>query len=148
MPDPLFPYAHIVTGVLVLIVGFGFHFVGQLVSIINWDFATRIGVQAKNTPPEFLVYEKGTAVADVAIGWVYGVAGVGLLLGTSWGFTLSWIPGAIVLYHGISAWFWYGNQRRLGHPLMSDAVRIPWCTANVATGLLTIAVAWNAASFT
>ncbi len=144
MPDQLFPYAHIVAGVLVLLVGFIFHWVGQLVSLVNWDFATRIGLQDKGAPPEFLVYERGTAVADVAIGWVYGVAGVGLLLGTPWGFKLAWIPGVVLVYHGISAWFWYGNQKKLGRQMMSDAVRIPWCVANVITGGLAIAVAWNA----
>jgi hypothetical protein len=33
--------------------------------------------------PEHKVYEHGTAVADVLIGWIYGVAGVGLLFGFS-----------------------------------------------------------------
>ena len=132
MPDQLFPYAHVVTGVLVLLVGFVFHWVGQLVSLVNWDFA--IGLQEKGAPPEFLAYESGTAVADVAIGWVYGVAGVGLVLGTSWGLTLAWIPGVILLYHSICAWFWYANQEKIGHQVMSDAVRIPWCIANLATG--------------
>jgi hypothetical protein len=144
MPDQLFPYSHIVAGVMVLLVGFTFHWVGQLVSLVNWDFATRIGLQDKGAPPEFLVYERGTAVADVTIGWVYGVAGVGLLLGTPWGFKLAWIPGAVLIYHGISAWFWFGNQTKSGHRLHSEGMRMAWCAANVVAGALAITVAWYA----
>jgi hypothetical protein len=142
--NQLFPYANIVTGVLVLLVGFLFHWVGQLISVLNWDFATRIGLQESGGPPEYLVYERGTAVADVAIGWIYGVAGVGLILGAPWGFKLAWFPGVVLIYHAISAWFWYGNQKKAGHPLMSETFRTTWCLANLVTGVLAVAVAWNA----
>lgn len=141
----VFPHANVVAGTLVLIVGFTFHWIGQLVSVLNWDLATRMGLQEKGAPPEFLVYERGSAVADIAIGWIYGIAGVGLILGTSWGFTLAWFPGVLLIYHSISAWFWYGNQRKAGYPLMSGAKRIMWCLANLVTGGLAVAVAWNAA---
>ena len=141
--NQLFPHANVAAGVLVLVVGFTFHWIGQLVSILNWDFATRIGLQEQDAPPEYLAYERGTAVADVAIGWTYGIAGVGLIAGAPWGFTLAWFPGVILIYHGISAWFCYGNQNKAGHALMSDAKRISWCLANLVTGVLAVAVAWN-----
>ena len=142
--NQLFLHANIVARVLVLLVGFTFHWIGQLVSVLNWDFATRIGLQEKGTPREYLVYERGTAVADVAIGWTYGIAGVGRILGAPWGFTLAWFPGVVLIYHSLSAWFWYGNQKKAGHLLMSDAKRTIWCLANLVTGVLTVAVAWNA----
>jgi hypothetical protein len=143
--DQVFPYANTVTGVLVLAVGFVFHWIGQLISILNWDLATRIGLQEKGLLPEYKVYEHAIAVADVAIGWIYGMAGVGLILGTAWGFRLAWFPGVILIYHGISFWFWTGNQMRSGHKLASDPLRIGWSLANMITGLLAILVAWSAA---
>jgi len=142
--NPLFPYANIVAGVLVLIVGFLFHWVGQLVSLLNWEFAERIGLQEKGAPPEFVIYERGTAAADVIIGWLYGVAGVGLLLNEPWGYTLAWFPGVILIYHGLSAWYWYGNQMKAGYTSFTDPKRAIWCLANLATGMLTVAVAWSA----
>jgi hypothetical protein len=142
--SPLFPHANLVAGVMVLLVGFLFHWVGQLVSLFNWDFATRIGLQDKGAPPEFLIYERGTAAADAAIGWIYGLAGVGLILDAPWGFTLAWFPGVILIYHSISAWFWYGNQMKAGYALLTDPKRSVWCLANLATGLLAVAVAWAA----
>jgi hypothetical protein len=96
--NQIFPYANIVTGILVLIVGFLMHWIGQLVSIINWEFATKIGLQEKEMPNEFKVYEHAIAVADVAVGWTYGLAGVGLILDTPWSYQLIWIPGAILIY--------------------------------------------------
>jgi hypothetical protein len=141
--NQLFPYSNIVAGVLVLVVGFAFHWIGQLISILNWDLATRIGLQEKGILPEYKVYEHGIAVADVAIGWVYGIAGLGLVLGTQWGFKLAWFPGVVLIYHGISAWFWTGNQKRAGHQLMPDAMRVGWCLVNVITGVLTTLVAWH-----
>ena len=33
----LFPYDNIVIGILILIVGFGFHWIGQLISVLNWE---------------------------------------------------------------------------------------------------------------
>lgn len=141
--DQLFPHANVVAGVLVLIVGFVFHWVGQLISILNWQLATRIGLQESGGPPEYLVYERGTAAADAAIGWIYGVAGVGLLLGEPWGFKLAWFPGVVLLYHSLCAWFWYGNQKKAGHQLFSDDKLVVWCLANFATGALAVAVAWK-----
>lgn len=36
----LFPYDNIVVGILILIVGFVFHWIGQLISVIDWEFGT------------------------------------------------------------------------------------------------------------
>jgi hypothetical protein len=141
--NQLFPYANVVAGVLVLLVGFLFHWIGQLISVLDWDLATRIGLQEKGAPAEYRVYEHGIAVADVAIGWTYGLAGLGLVLGTPWAYKLAWVPGVVLVYHSISFWFWTANQRRAGHCLASQPMRIGWSLANLATGMLTIAVAWN-----
>ncbi len=135
---------NIIVGILTLIVGFGFHWIGQLVSVINWDFATRIGLQEKDAPPEYKVYEHAIAIADVALAWIYGLAGVGLLLDADWGYKLAWFPGVVMVYHGISFWFWVGNQRKDGHPYVSDSLRIGWFLANCITGLLAILLAWTA----
>jgi hypothetical protein len=140
----LFPYANVVAGVLILIVGFVFHWVGQLVSVLNWGLATRLTLQEDGLPPEYKVYEHAIAVADVALGWIYGVAGVGLILDARWGYMLAWLPGAILIYHSISYWFWTGNRRRAGHQLTSDPMRIGWTMANLVTGVLALLVAWNA----
>ena len=139
----MFPYSNVVVGVLVLVVGFVFHWIGQLISVLNWDLAIRLGLQEKDVPPEYLVYEKGTAAADVAIGWIYGIAGVGLIWGTSWGFKLAWFPGVVLIYHGFCEWYWCGNAKRAGHPLLSDSSRMVWCLVNLVTGMLAIAVAWS-----
>jgi len=138
----LFPYANIIAGVLVLVVGFGFHWLGQLVCVLNWDKATQIGLQEKGLLPEYKAYEHAIAVADVSIGWIYGVAGIGLLFKAEWGYKLAWIPGSILLYHAISAWVWEGNRRKAGHRLMTDSLRIGWCFANALVGIFTLIVAW------
>jgi uncharacterized membrane protein (UPF0136 family) len=142
--NEFFPYANIVVGLLVIIVGFGFHWVGQLISISNWEFATRIGLQERGLLPEYKVYEHAIAVADVAIGWTYGVAGVGLLLGADWGFKLAWIPGAVMIYHAVSFWFWTRNRNRLGTILEKQPLRITWTFVNGGTGAAAVLVAWNA----
>ncbi len=141
--NEIFPYAQQVTGVLVLLVGFGFHFVGQLISVINWNKAVQWGLQEKSMPPEYRVYEHGIAVADVALAWVYGLAGVGLLLGAVWASKLAWFPGVLLPYHAISAWCWTRNQKTNGHPLKSDTFWVVWCSANLLTGVLALATAWQ-----
>jgi len=138
----LFPYANIVAGILIFIVGFCAHWLGQLISVVNWDFATRIGLQENNLLPEYKVYEHAIAIADSAIGWLYGVAAIGLLLDAEWGYKLAWIPGSIFLYHAISAWAWETNRRAAGKRYWSDALRIGWCSVNVVTGLFSLIVAW------
>ncbi len=42
-----FPYDNIVVGAMVIVVGFVFHWIGQLVCILNWEFATKIGLVEK-----------------------------------------------------------------------------------------------------
>ena len=143
MTTQLFPYANIIVGILIFIVGFGLHFIGQLISLVNREFAVRIGIWEKGMIPEFEVYERGIAVADVMIGWIYGIAAVGLILNAPWAYKLAWIPGVIMVYHSLSFWFWVGNQNKLGHPLNTNRFRITWFTANLVTGVLTILVAWR-----
>ena len=147
MESPLFPYANVLAGVLLLIVAFGLHFVGQLVSVISWEFATRIGLQEAGMPAEFKVYEKAIAIADVAIGWIYGVVVVGLFVGASWAYTLLWIPGTVLVYHSISAWFWMGYQRKQGfEKAASPGMRVGWFIANFGTGALSLLLAWLSSS--
>ncbi len=141
--NQVFPYANIVTGILVLIVGFGFHWIGQLISVLNWELAMKIGLQEKNAPVEYKVYEHGFAITDILIGWIYGIAGGGLILNADWGFKLAWLPGVVLLYHSLSFWFWSRNQRNAGHRLMTDSLRVGWFLANGLTGILTILVAWQ-----
>ncbi|HOO78717.1 MAG TPA: hypothetical protein PLI51_08065, partial [bacterium] len=138
----LFPYANVVAGALIVVVGVCFHWLGQLVSVVNWGLATRLGLQEKALPPEYKVYEHALAVADVALGWIYGVAAVGLFLDAGWGYKLAWIPGSILLYHAVGAWVWEANRRAAGHRLMSDSLRIGWCFANAVAGVFVLAVAW------
>lgn len=144
MHTQIFPYANIVVGILIFIVGFVFHWIGQLISLIDWAFATKIGLQEKKALPEYKVYEHAIAVADVMIGWIYGIAAVGLILNIPWAFKLAWIPGVIMIYHGFSFWFWIGNQNKSGHPTTSSALRIVWFLTNLTTGVLAILVAWTA----
>jgi hypothetical protein len=143
--EHVFPYDNIVAGCLVLVVGFVFHWLGQMLSVLDWRLATRLGLQEAGMPPEYRVYEHAIAVADAALGWLYGIAGVGLLLGASWGYKLAWFPGVVLVYHAISFWAWTGNQRKAGHALTSSSFRVGWAAANLVTGLLAISVAWNAA---
>ena len=142
--NQLFPYANLVTGILVLIVGFLFHWIGQLISAINWEFATKIGLQEKGMPKEFRVYEQAIAYADAIIGWVYGIAGVGLILNAPWSYKLLWFPGIILIYHGLSAWFWFGNQKKISCQLVSGSFRIIWSSMNIITGILATIIAWQA----
>jgi hypothetical protein len=142
MTEQVFPYANIIVGILIFIVGFIFHWVGQIVSLINWDFAVRIGIAEKNMIPEFKVYERGIAAADALLGWIYGIAAVGLILNAQWAYKLAWIPGVILVYHGLSFWFWVGNQNKAGYPLNSKGLRIVWSLTNLVTGILAILVAW------
>ena len=143
---PIFPYANIVTGVLLLLIGFCVHWIAQLISVINWNLATRMGLQEKDMPHEYKVYEHAIAVADVAIGWIYGVAAVGLFLNEEWGYKMAWIPGSILLYHAISAWFWERNRRIAGRQFWPESLRIGWCGLNALTGILSILLAWTAKS--
>jgi len=141
--NTILPYANIVAGILIFIIGFCFHWLGQFVSVLNWDLATKLGLQEKGLLPEHKVYEHAIAVADSAMAWLYGVAAVGLILDADWGYKLAWIPGSILLYHAISAWAWEGNRRKKGHRVWSNFMRIGWCTANALTGVLALLVAWS-----
>lgn len=142
MKTQLFSYANIIIGVLIFIVGFIFHWLGQLISIINWEFAKKIGLQEKEILPEYVVYEKGIAVADVLIGWIYGVVAVGLFLNCDWAYKLAWIPAVVLIYHALSFWFWTGNQNKAGQSTTSNTTRVVWFLINFITGVLTIIVIW------
>jgi hypothetical protein len=136
--------AHFLIGLLILIMGAGFHWLGQLASLLNRELAIRLGLVEKDLPAGYRAYEDALAVADAALGWVYGLAGVGLMLDARWGYAMAWAPGFMFVYHGISAWMWEGHRRRQGHRLWSDGLRIGWCGANLIIGLLALGLAFAA----
>jgi hypothetical protein len=142
MYNEIFPFANIIVGILIFIVGFIFHWFFQLISAINWNYATKIGVQEKKMIPEYKVYEHGTAVADSLLGWIYGIAAVGLILNISWAYKLAWIPAVILIYHGLSFWFWKGNQNKSGHKMTSNSFRVAWFLLNFVPGILCILIIW------
>ncbi len=141
--DQIFPQANLVAGLLVLVVGFGFHFAGQLYSVLNLEGAIKLGIQEADSPEEYRAYELGIAVADVLVGWTYAIAGIGLIADAAWGYVWAWIPGAVLTYHGLSFWFWTRNQERADYdrPFTRWPARHIWFAANLTTGLLAIAVA-------
>jgi len=141
--DQIFPQANIVAGVLVLIVGFGLHFLGQLYSLLNLQGAIKLGIQEADMPDEYRAYELGIAVADVLIGWTYAIAGIGLIVDAPWAYVWAWIPAVALTYHGLSHWFWTRNQQRAGYdrPFTRWPARHIWLGANLSTGLLAMAVA-------
>ncbi len=141
--DQVFPAANVVAGVLVLIVGFGFHFLGQLYSVVDWDRATQLGLQEAGAPPEYQVYERAIAVSDSLLGWTYGIAGIGLVTDAAWGYVWAWLPAVVLTYHSLGFWFWTQGQRRAGHEFAITRwpARQIWFLANLVTGLFTMLVA-------
>ncbi|NVM17564.1 MAG: hypothetical protein HWN80_07595 [Candidatus Lokiarchaeota archaeon] len=137
----IFPFSNIVVGTLIFIVGFIFHWVGQLVSIVNWEFSVKIGIHEKNMVPEYKVYEYAMAIADVSIGWIYALASIGLTFNFFWGNTLAWFPGVLLLYHSIAYWVWIGKQNKAGNSTTSNKFRIVWFLLNFSTGILCILAA-------
>ena len=73
----------------VFVIGFCGHWFGQLISVLNWNLAKRLGLQEKDLLPEYKVYEHAIAFADTAMAWLYGVAVIGLILDTEWDYKLS-----------------------------------------------------------
>ncbi|MBI5458512.1 hypothetical protein [Methanobacterium sp.] len=138
----LFTYSNILAGVLILIIGFGFHFIGQLISVLDWKRAVKLGIAEKEILPEYRDYELGMAMADILVGWVYVLIGVGLILDISWSFKLAWIPGVIFIYHSISFWFWSRNQEYRGYKYRSTIGRMGWFLANLLSGIFIILFAW------
>lgn len=138
----LFPYANILAGSLVLIVGFGIHWLNQLSIFLHWELMPKDGFGI-HTLANASKYDRFVAVSDVTIGWIYGVIGIGLFMGTSWGYLLAWIPGLFITFEGISYWIVTGKKNLQGIKY-SYFNRIEWSTLNIVTGLFILFVAWNA----
>jgi hypothetical protein len=135
------PYTNIVIGIMILIVGFVSHWIGQLISIINWDYAIKLGLQEKKMLPEYRVYEHAIATSDVSIGWIYGIVAIGLIINLNWAFTFAFIPGIVFVYHSIFYWVMIGNQNKSGHPTTSNPFRITWFALNFITGIFALIIA-------
>ena len=130
-----------IAGTLVLVVGFLGHWLASLISLVNWDLAVRLGLQASGMTPEMKVYDYAFAVADVSIAWIYGIAGAGLLMNKSWGFQTAWFPGTILVYYSINFFAWSGGRIALGYDI--DRGRYACFLSNIITGFLSLAVAWD-----
>ena len=136
-----FPYANIIVGIMIFIVGFLFHWIGQFISLANWDYAKKIGLQDKKALPEYIVYEHAIATSDVSIGWFYGIVAIGLIMDISWAYTFILIPGTVLVYHSLFFWKLVGNQNKSGHPTTSNSLRITWFILNFITGILALFMA-------
>lgn len=135
------PYTHIIVGILILIGDFVFHWIGQLISLINWDYATNLGLQEKKLLPEFKVYEHAIATSDVSMGWIYGIVGIGLLINFKWINTFALIPGSVFVYHSLYYRKLIGNQNASGHPTTANSTRVAWFCLNFIAGILAILIA-------
>lgn len=144
MSEQLFPFANIITGILVLIIGFGLHWVGQVISWINWDLSEKLGIAPKGIKPEQMDYERGIAAGDSLIAWIYGIAAIGVIMNINWAYKLLWFPGVVLIYHALTFWFWTRNQIKSGRPMYSTTFAVVWCSANAVTGALAILLAWGA----
>lgn len=138
----LFPYANILAGSLVLIVGFGIHWLNQLSLFMHWELMPKdgFGIHMLTNASK---YDRFIAISDVTIGWIYGIIGIGLFMGTSWGYLLAWIPGLFITFEGISYWIITGKKNLQGIKY-SYFNRIEWSILNIITGLFILFVAWNA----
>ena len=135
-----------VAGTLFLVVAFLFHWVGQTLSLIDFDLALKLGIQEDGIPPEFSAYELGIAVGNCALGWTYGIAGVGVLVKKQWGYRMAWLPSVVLLYHSLCFNEWTAGWIRLGYgalPLAQPAGRYSWFVANLATAIIGLHVAWT-----
>jgi hypothetical protein len=101
-------------------------------------------LQESGISKEYKVYEHAIAVADSLVGWIYGIAAIGLFLNASWGYKCAWIPGSIFIYHSLSFIFWTGNRNKDGNKLESGSVRIIWFFVNLVTGIFAVLIAWRA----
>ena len=137
----IFVFDNVVIGIMILILGFLFHWLGQLISILNWEYAQKIGLQEKKNLPEYDTYEHAIAVADVLIGWIYPIVAIGLILNMEWVYTLVLIPGVVFTYHSLFFWVMKGNQNKSGHQISSQGFRITWFLLNFITGILSIIIA-------
>ncbi len=142
MLNDIIPFANIIVGILIFIVGFIFHWIGQLISLINWDYAKKIGLQDEKALPEYKVYEHAIAAADVSLGWIYGIVAIGLIMNTTWSYTFVLIPGTVFVYHSLFFWIMIGNQNKFGHPTTTNVTRITWFLLNFITGILAILIAF------
>ena len=144
MDQQVFPYANLIMAALVFFIGVLIHWIGQIISLANWDFAVKIGICSKNTTEEFKTYEKGIAAADAILGILYIITVVGLVWNLPWAYKLLWFPGVIFIYHGLSFWFWVGNQVKLGKATASPSLRSGWTLSNLISGILAVIMAWVA----
>jgi hypothetical protein len=53
MLNDIIRYANIIVGILIFLVGFIFHWIGQLISILDWNYATKLGLQEKKMLPKY-----------------------------------------------------------------------------------------------
>jgi hypothetical protein len=74
--------------------------------------------------------------------WVYGVAAVGLPLGSDWGYKLAWVPGSLLVYHSRCAWHWETDRRAAGQGIWTDPFVLAWCSANLISWACAGAAAW------
>ena len=91
----------IVLGV-VCVVFSGFGWLGQVISVINYPLAQRLGLQEKseNTDPLFQQAEINTAKWDSLVTWTLLAAGILMLMDHYWWPYLSLIAGGIYLDAG------------------------------------------------
>lgn len=88
-------------GIICLLFG-GVGYLGQVISVINFPLAQKLGLQEKNDHAEklFLNAERNTARWDFFVLWTLPVAGLLMLLNSPWWPHLSLIAGGVYLDAG------------------------------------------------
>lgn len=124
---------------------------GQLVSVVSWDRAVRLGLQEAedNVEPAFLADARAEALWDVFTLWPLIVAGALLAAGSSeWPF-FGLVGGATYLYFGGRGILTRREMMRMGLRIGdSGNVAVAWVMLAVwaAAGLGAVVSAWIALS--
>ena len=90
-----------VTGIVCVLFGL-VCFVGQLISVINFDLAQKLGLQEKNdaTEPIYRQLELNTAKWDLVVLWTLPAAGVLMLVDHTWWPYLALVAGGVCVDTG------------------------------------------------
>jgi len=134
----------IASGVLLLTIGFGRHWVWQLVYVLRSRTASSNPETKRSEATESLESLRRLALVEITTGWIHAISGVGVVTVSMWGARLAWISGVLLILLGLARWTVSARAASAAETHASRGVVALWGLVSLSTGGLAIAVAWLA----
>lgn len=131
----LFPGSDTLAGSLMLLLAL--RWIARVCSLVGYHLSAALGIPRGTRSSRRRPVTREDEAIQITVGWIYAIAGSGLILGAAWAPVPACIAGFLLILQGARSWPFLGKS-------FISLATVLWSLFNLATGLLVLVIASSA----